>query len=330
MEQYQQIINDFMQEQNVDEFQQEQIEQLRSNEKLGDRMKRYENIIDNLITIKPNESFIIRLDGRSFSKFTKKFHKPFDIVFIKAMSLTTLDLVKQFNAQTGYTHSDEITLIFDSKCNELEYLEKKSKNISMKDDSLSTFHMFNGRIQKILSLISSYCSVRFNYHLVKLIEPIEELYDLKFVEVIKSMNATFDSRIMIFDQAKKYEILNHQIWRSIHDCYRNAVSTYAYTYFGPKKIENKNTNQMIQMLLNEKNLDWNDSTQVPTFIKHGLYCKKIIVDKIIDGNLASRAEYIFKQYKIGFSQENLNILLAKYWDDIESWGGKVDLDSLVI
>jgi tRNA(His) guanylyltransferase len=242
-------------------------------------------------------------------------------------------LVKQFDAQTGYTHSDEITLIFNSKCREdeyLEYLEKQSKNLLTKDDKSLPIHMFNGRIQKILSLVSSYCSVRFNYHLVKLIEPIKETYDLKFVEIIESMNAMFDGRILIFQEANKYEILNHQIWRSIHDCSRNAVSTYAYTYFGPKKIMNKDTRQMIQMMLDEKGLNWNDSAQVPTFIKHGLYCKKIMVNKVIDGNTALRAEYIFKQYKIDFSQENLDILLAKYWNDVESWDSRVNLNELVI
>ena len=179
--------------------------QFNLNEKLGDRMKRYESIIDNLIIIKPCETFIIRLDGRSFSKFTKKFHKPFDIVFIKAMGLTTLDLIKEFDAQTGYTHSDEITLIFNSKCSEyqyLEYLKKKFANLLKKDVKSLPIHMYNGRIQKILSLVSSYCSVRFNYHLVKLIESIKETYDLKFVETIKSMNAIFDSRILIFQEAK--------------------------------------------------------------------------------------------------------------------------------
>lgn len=304
-----------------------------SNEKLGDRMKRYESIVDNQIVIKPCESFIIRLDGRSFSKFTKKFHKPFDIIFVKAMGLTTLDLIKQFDAQTGYTHSDEITLIFNSKCGEdeyLEYLEKKYQNLLTKDDKAPPFHMFNGRIQKILSLVSSYCSVRFNYHLVKLIEPIKETYDTKFVETIESMNAMFDGRIIIFHEAIKYEIINHQIWRSIHDCSRNAVSTYAYTYFGPNKITCKNTQQMIQMMLDEKGLDWSDTSQVPTFIKHGLYCKKILVNKVINGNPSLRTEYVFKQYKIDFSQENLDILLAKYWNDVESWDGSVDLDELTI
>lgn len=303
------------------------------DEKLGDRMKRYETMVDNQIVIKPCESFIIRLDGRSFSKFTKKFHKPFDIIFVKAMGMTTLDLIKQFEAQTGYTHSDEITLIFNSKCDDneyLEYLEKQSKNLLTTNDKALPIHMYNGRIQKILSLVSSYCSVRFNYHLVKLIEPIKETYDTKFVDIIESMNAMFDGRIIIFQEANKYEILNHQIWRSIHDCYRNAVSTYAYTYFGPQKIFNKNTVHMIQMMLDEKSLNWSDETQVPTFIKHGLYCKKILVNKVINGNLTLRTEYVFKQYKIDFSHENLDILLGKYWNDDESWNGPVNLHELVV
>lgn len=305
----------------------------KTNEKLGDRMKKFESMVDNQIMIKPCESFIIRLDGRSFSKFTKKFHKPFDIVFVKAMGLTTLDLIKQFEAQTGYTHSDEITLIFNSKSSEdeyLEYLEKQSKNLLTKDDKDLPIHMFNGRIQKILSLVSSYCSVRFNYHLIKLIEPIKESYDTKFVETIESMNAMFDGRILIFQESAKYEILNHQIWRSIYDCSRNAVSTYAHTYFGPQKIMNKDTKQMIQMMMDEKGLDWSDTSQVPTFIKHGLYCKKIMVNKVIDGNPALRAEYIFKEHKIDFSQENLDILLAKYWTDVESWGGQINLNEITI
>lgn len=142
-------------------------------ESLGDRMKKYENNVDSQIIIKPTESFLIRLDGRSFSKFTKRFKKPFDVIFIKVMGLTTIDLIEEFEAQTGYTHSDEITLIFNSKCTELqefEYLESKTKLTKLPN------HMFNGRIQKILTLISSYCSVRFNYHLEKLIGIIADKY----------------------------------------------------------------------------------------------------------------------------------------------------------
>lgn len=303
-----------------------------TNEKLCDRMKKYETIIDNIITIKPHESFIVRLDGRSFSKFTKKFFKPFDIIFIKAMGLTTLDLIAKFDAQTGYTHSDEITLIFNSKSSESEYneyLEKQLNNLSIKSDMITT-HMFNGRIQKILSLISSYCSVKFNYHLEKLIKPFEQSYDAEFIKLIQLHEQMFDARILIFEETNKYEILNHQIWRSIHDCSRNAIQTYAYTYFGSRKIMNKNTCKMIQMMKDEKKLDWDDENQVPLFIKYGLYCKKIIINKVIGENVVSRSEYVFKQYKIDFSQENLDILLAKYWNDFDSWNGKIILDELFV
>lgn len=308
------------------------VETFNPTEKLSDRMKRYESMIDNQITIKPCESFIVRLDGRSFSKFTKNFFKPFDIIFVRAMGLTTLDLVAKFDAQTGYTHSDEITLIFNSKCKQVEYneyFEKQTNNLLTKADMIHT-HMFNGRIQKILSLISSYCSVRFNYHLEKLIKPFEQSYDTAFIELIESHEQMFDARILIFEETNKHEILNHQIWRSVYDSWRNAVQTYAYTYFGPRKIMNKSTNVMIQMMKDEKNLDWDDVNQVPLFIKYGLYCKKIIVDKVIGGTTVPRAEYVFKQYKIDFSHQNLDILLAKYWNDMDSWNGKIVLNELQV
>lgn len=312
-----------------------------TNETLGDRMKKYENVVDSKIIIIPSESFIIRLDGRSFSKFTKKFIKPFDLVFVKAMCLTMRDLVQEFEAQTGYTHSDEITLIFDAKCTELEefeYLEKKINNEEQENNKQKKvnklpIHMFGGRIQKILSLVSSFCSVRFNFHLSNLIEPIKFNYDEKFVELIKSHKQMFDGRIIIFKESLKHEILNHQIWRSIHDCERNAISTYAYTYFGPKKIKNKTCKDMIQMLMDEKNLNWD--TDVALFIKHGVYCKKNLIEKEIGGINVMRSDYIFKELKVNFSSSNLIMLFSKYWNGnvveniVENnFGTVLDLDTI--
>jgi len=298
-----------------------------SDEKLEDRMKRYEKLIDSKITIKPNESYIIRLDGRSFSKFTKKFVKPFDLVFIKAMCMTMRDLVDEFDVQTGYTHSDEITLIFSAKCTELEEteyiksLEINSQTVGKNKSKQLPIHMFRGRIQKILSLVSSYCSVRFNYHLSNLIEPIKTNYDSKFIELIKSHQQMFDSRIMIFEEKIKHEILNHQIWRSIRDCERNAISTYAYTYFGPKKIMYKSSEQIKQIMKYEKNLDWD--LQIPIFIKHGVYCKKNLVQKEINGLFVLRTNYVFKEMKINFSQDNLDLLLSKYWNSFNKDSGEI-------
>ncbi len=336
---------------------------------LGDRMKKYENSIDSKITIQPTESFVVRLDGRSFSKFTHKFTKPFDIVFIKAMGKTMIDLVDEFEAQTGYTHSDEITLIFNQKCTEkeeFEYLESKvtaelevktesSDEVKMESKAESENdsdqnpnpnpdskpklkklpnHMFNGRIQKILSLTSSFCSVRFNYHLEKLIEPISAGYDANFIDLIKSHKQMFDSRLLIFSESVKHEILNHQIWRSVHDCERNAISTYAYTYFGPKKIMNKNCKEMIGMLNDEQKINWD--SDIPLFIKHGIYCKKNIIEKENDGKIVLRHNYTCREFKITFNQDNLEMLFNKYWntgnkEEItikNNLGNVLDLDTL--
>ena len=228
---------------------------------LGDRMKDYEAEMD-ILRILPYELFIIRLDGKNFSKFTKGFKKPFDLLFIRAMGLTTMDLVKKFDAQTGYSHSDEITLIFNQRCTK----EKYEELCEIGDKNIIPIHLFDGRVQKNITLISSYCSVRFNYHLANLMNETDLIYDEKFIEIINSHEQIFDARIIKFSQENIHEILNHQIWRSVHDCCRNAISTYAYTHFGSKKIMNKNSSQMIEML-SSIDILWDD---VPIFIKHGL------------------------------------------------------------
>ena len=33
----------------------------------------------------------------------------------------------------------------------------------------------------------------------------------------------FDARIIVFSELASHEIVNHQIWRSVFDCYKNAV-----------------------------------------------------------------------------------------------------------
>lgn len=50
--------------------------------------------------------------------------RPFDLNFTNAMILTTMDLITEFSATTGYTHSDEITIIFKPASTK-EQLENK-------------------------------------------------------------------------------------------------------------------------------------------------------------------------------------------------------------
>lgn len=61
----------------------------------------------------PHEDYwIVRLDGRTFSTFTRGFNKPCDWRILTPMILTTQDLVEEFHASLGYVQSDEITLVF--------------------------------------------------------------------------------------------------------------------------------------------------------------------------------------------------------------------------
>lgn len=146
-------------------------------------MREYES--RELPLVIPNSDFLIRLDGRAFRTYTKQFEKPFDNIFRIAMIKTMGDLIKEFLPYTGYCHSDEITLIFPKECSV----------------------PYNRKTQKLLSIIASYCSVRFNYH----------------SQISQVIVPVFDARILIME---KSDIVKHQIWRSIIDCARNACFSY--------------------------------------------------------------------------------------------------------
>ena len=85
----------------------------------------------------------IRLDGKSFHKFTKELQRPFDLRMINLMQEVTKFLVAETGAKIGYTQSDEISLILYS-------------------DRYESQTFFNGRIQKLVSVICSMCTAKFN------------------------------------------------------------------------------------------------------------------------------------------------------------------------
>ena len=77
-------------------------------------MRKYEESIDQYI---PEDKYIVvRLDGRSFTRLTKrvcKFKAPFDEKFRDLMTDTVKSLMESgFKIVYGYTESDEISLLF--------------------------------------------------------------------------------------------------------------------------------------------------------------------------------------------------------------------------
>ena len=113
---------------------------------LGDRMKEYERVFD--LHMPSRLPVIVRVDGKGFSKFTKKIkaNKPFDERFYSAMANTMLSTADNLEGCVfGYTQSDEMTFVI--------------KN----DQSNESTPWFGNRLQKISSVVSSFVTAYFNY-----------------------------------------------------------------------------------------------------------------------------------------------------------------------
>jgi len=255
---------------------------------LENRIKEYESKFN--VEIKPYNSFILRLDGVNFSNYTKGFKSPYDDIFRMSMIQTMNDMMENFHAVTGYTQSDEITLIFAPACTREEFDNKTNKSV----------HIRNGRVMKICSVTASFCANRFTYNLFKFIEPIKDQYTTNFIEKINRKTAMFDCRAIEFEENIVHDVVNHQVWRRT-DCERNAISQYGMHHFGHKKIFKKSTKEILEML--------GDQVVIPEFIRYGVYCKKMLYNK----EKAIRSKFMNISFKAKYSDSMQNLLFAKYW-----------------
>lgn len=276
---------------------------------LGDRMKQYEH--DNNITILPYKPFIIRLDGKNFSKFTSGLVKPFDKNFTDAIVATMNNMVLFSNAVTGFCCSDEITLVINRVCTKEEYLSN--------DDKKLFAHNSNGRKTKLNTIMASKCSVYFNNNICSIFEKLsndeKSNYTKELLDKVFRRDAIFDSRIIEFPDDKDYEIVNNLIWRSVYDCHRNTVSTYGRYHLGTKTCNNKNSTEMINMM-KEKGINWEN---IPMYFKYGVYAKRIKERStiVIKGENIEYERSVIKNkcFKIENNDYMLNVILSKIWED---------------
>ena len=113
---------------------------------ISDRMMFYENKSQDIQYITEDMTYLLRLKGRNFSNFVSSDNNnsPYSKNIKNMMILTATDLVKEFKCSTAYVQNDEIILIFD----------KGSQ-------------LFGGNVNKLITTVSSYSSMSFNYHLNK-------------------------------------------------------------------------------------------------------------------------------------------------------------------
>ena len=202
---------------------------------LGDRMKEYEGM-EGERRFLPLLPVCARIDGKSFSRFTKGLARPYDKRLVDLMGQTTTYLVEETQAKMGYTQSDEINLVWYS-------------------DDFKSQIFFDGRIQKIVSVIASMTTAYFNRHLEKYLP--EKADRLGF----------FDSRAWQVPTLE--EAANTFLWREL-DATKNSISMAARSYYSHKALMGKKAAEMQEMLF-QKGVNWND---YPDFFKRGSFFQK--------------------------------------------------------
>lgn len=206
-------------------------------EKLGDKHKEYECRTET--TLIPGIPIAIRLDGRAFHTFTRGMARPYDERMSSAMIETTKDLVNQTKADIGYVQSDEITLLFKNSDPDAKF-------------------MFGGRVQKIVSIVASIASVKFN-------RVIQETIPERANQM-----PIFDARVFQYPTLEL--AAETMLWRET-DATRNSLSMAVQSCYSHKECHGAGFKKKHDMLY-AKGINWND---YPAFFKRGTYVKKFNV-----------------------------------------------------
>lgn len=200
---------------------------------------------------------IIRVDGRAFHTFTKGFQKPFDEVLMSAMQDTMKYLCENIQGCVlGYTQSDEITLVLT----DYKRLESDA--------------WFDYKVQKMCSIVASMATLEFNRKMKRCAVKYAnsgsgDEITKQFGIYAKAINkgAMFDARVF---NIPKEEVTNNIYWRQL-DASRNSIQMLGQAYFSHKELQHKTCNQIQDMLMTQKEINWND---LPSHQKRGSCCVK--------------------------------------------------------
>ena len=202
-------------------------------ERLGEYMKRLEAESLDVAVVHPYDTFLVRLDGWAFSRFTRAhFDKPFDTRFAAAMNAAAASAMTTFHAAAAYSHSDEVTLFFPATCTREAFDAAAAAGEPLPE------RMWNGRVVKLLTSMAGYVSVAFD-------RAVRAALTTGDGASMDTPPKAFDARLVVFPEPVK--MLCHQVWRQ-RDCRRNAVSGVAATVFPKSATHGKTTEEMAAMV----------------------------------------------------------------------------------
>ena len=277
---------------------------MNKKDSLGDRMKEfYEN--RSKLYLPRRVPVIIRLDGKAFHTFTKGFKRPYDEILHNTMSSTMKYLCENIQGcKLGYTQSDEITLLLT------DY------------DTVTTDAWFGYGMQKVCSVAASMATMAFNkffseeyknymYNFsFKDRKPTEE--EQTYMEALynKLSIAMFDARCF---SIPKEEVVNCFIWRQ-QDATRNAIQMLGQCHFSHKALHGKSCNDIQDMLMLEKGINFND---MPTEFKRGVCCLKKEVP-CIDRLIGYKTDWVIDKEIPIFTQDRTYVERFVYTENLES------------
>lgn len=226
---------------------------------LANRMKDYEK--RNRYYLQKRLPVIIRLDMRAGHTFTKGFKRPFDEIFMKTIAETAKYLCENIqNVKMSYQQSDEISLLL------VDY------------EKLDTDQWFDYRVDKLCSISASMATMVFNQIFNGLVreyrfnngenfdlstkEGEEKYYLLQKYQSAIDSGAMFDSRVF---NIPREEVTNYFYWRQL-DASRNSIQMVGQANFSHKELQYKSCNDIQDMLMTQKGINWND---FPTYQKRG-------------------------------------------------------------
>lgn len=222
---------------------------------LGIRMKTFYEQVPKTRLVR-RMPVAIRIDGKAFHTFTRGFKRPFDEILIKSMQETMKYLCENIQGCVlGYTQSDEITLIL------VDY------------QKLTSCAWFDYEVQKMCSIAASMATMAFNkYFMFEFEEFNRWVYEGNPTDDEKQLNnvyykamlngAMFDARVF---NIPKEEVCNLIYWRQL-DATRNSIQMVGQANFSHKELQNKSCNNIQDMLMVQKGINWNN---LPTYQKRG-------------------------------------------------------------
>lgn len=206
-----------------------------SKDSLGDRLKGQEQV-EAARKLDPKLPVMMRLDGKAFHTFTRGLKRPYDTRLSALMVGTAAHLVEHTHALVGYTQSDEITLC---------WLPTEAGE-----------YMYDGKVQKLTSVVASMASV---YFALKCRELIPEKADSFPV---------FDSRVWNVPTVR--DVYLNYVWRQ-QDAVKNSISMAAQAHFSSKALHGVGSEAKKQML-RDVGSPWEDE---PLFFKMGTFVERV-------------------------------------------------------